>query len=546
MAKSIAPLDLAFLLTESADSPKHVGVLLTFEAPKGGSAKVAREAVAAYRAARPTLPFNQIPDLSKLAMPSWKKTDLFDAEYHVSHLLLPPGSTHDNLLKLVCDLTEPVMDRNRPLFRVWFIEGLADGSFAMFIKVHHAIIDGKSAMDRIGSAFGTTATAPLGKPFFALDETPDKPKVPKYLLHRLVDMQSSARKQGLALASVSFGLLKKGVSRVLTHAASGSIPFIAPRGPMNEPIRAPRSFATLSLPLAEMRAVGKAFGGTINDVAVALFDEGVHRYLRDIGKDIRVPLAGMLPVSLRDEGDREATTKASMMFVPLGAPSQKPGERLEQVIRGIRAAKDDMRRMSKDAAVIYALATFGLGELNEATAAKRVSNALANFVLSNVPGLPHAVYLNGAKLKGLYPVSTMGGGIGLNATLASYNGTMDFGLVASSLSMPSLHGLAQHCLDAFADLKEAAAARTAADPVSAPVAAANVVKKSPKKAPKTGAQARQHGAQTCGEEVQSRARAQVRHDKAAATQGGLIGRRRWRCGVDRSGKGRPHGQRAAR
>lgn len=461
MTKNVAPLDLAFLLTESSDSPKHVGVLLRFDPPPARSRHPVADFVAAYRRATPLAPFDRVPEFPPLGLPRWKQAPAYDPEYHVQHLLLPPGATEHTLLKLVAEFSEPAMDRNRPLFRCWFIEGLPDGSFAMIVKVHHAIIDGKSAMDRINGAFAAEPDAPLPPPFFAIDQPLRRPPLPKNVLEQLLKLQGTARTQTTALLSVSVGLLKKGLGRLLTGAGSGSLPFVAPRALMNEPIRAPRAFATMSLPLAEMRAVGKAFGGTLNDVAVAVFDDGAHRYLRALGRDTRVPLAGMLPVSLREPGDREATTKASMIFVPLGAPQMSAAERIERVIGNIRSAKDDMRKMSKDAAVIYALATFGLGELNEATAANKLTNPLANFVLSNVPGAANEVFLGPARLSGLYPVSTMGGGIGLNATLASYAGRMDFGFVGNALALPRLETLAAHCLAAYEDLKQAALQRQA-------------------------------------------------------------------------------------
>lgn len=202
--------------------------------------------------------------------------------------------------------------------------------------------------------------------------------------------------------------------------------------------------------------------------AVAVLDDGAHRYLRELGKDTRVPLASMLPLSQREAGDKEATTKTSMIFVPLGAPSLALAERLEKINAGIRSAKHDMRKMSKDAAVIYALATFGLGELNEAAVAHRVTNPLANFVLSNVPGVPHSVYLGGARMNGLYLVSTMGAGIGLNVTLASYAGSMDW-LRRQQRGAAQTGSLVGRCAAAYAELKAAADARgDTAGPPSAP------------------------------------------------------------------------------
>ena len=136
----------------------------------------------------------------------------------------------------------------------------------------------------------------------------------------------------------------------------GSAPFTAQRGPMNEPLQMARSVATLSLPLDEMHAVGKHFGATLNDLAVTIVDEGVHRYLRQTGRAFPHRLVAFCPVSLRDEGDTAAGTKASAMFVHLGEHEATVVERIEQVVAAMGTGKQELRSMSKDAAMVYAVA----------------------------------------------------------------------------------------------------------------------------------------------------------------------------------------------
>ncbi len=469
MSKRIPPLDLMFLLTESANSPKHVGAYLPFKLPPGGGTRVVREIVDAYRAARPLPPFDFVADLALTDLPRWKVAPTMDMGYHVQHLALPPGSTDNDLLRLIEDLHEPVLDRNRPGFRIFVIEGLPGNMFAFYLKIHHAIVDGKSAMMRILASLNQEPGSRRIEPFFAVDLTSEKPRPPAQFLQRIVSLQANLRTQASAITSLYMGVLKKGLGGLLSAGRSGSVPFTAPRTPMNEPTRSARSFATLSLPLAEMRTAGKAFGGTLNDVAAAVVDEGLHRYLAEQGKSTSQPLVAMCPVSVRAPDDKEATTKASVIMVPLGKPSATIGERIEQVVAAIGSAKSEIRAMSTETAMMYGISAFALAEVAEsARLSAGVTRPLANFVLSNVPGGTTPLYLNGARMMGMYPVSALGAGIGLNVTLASYADSMDFGFVANGMAMPDLPSLARHTGDAFADLRKAAGKTRTEAPATVP------------------------------------------------------------------------------
>ncbi len=460
MSKSIPPLDLMFLLTESANNPKHVGAVLTFRLPASGGTRIVREIADAYRATTPISPFNYVPELSLTGMPRWRVVDTVDMDYHVQHIALPPGSSSERFLHLIEDLHETVLDRNRPGFRVHIIEGLPDHAFAIYLKIHHAIVDGKSAMMRIVASMSEAAKATRIEPFYAVEfATTRKPAPPRGLVDRIGALRATAQRQTVALKDLYVGVLKKGFTTLLSSGkAGGSVPFTAPRTPMNEAIRTSRTFAMLSLPLAEMRDVGKAFGGTLNDVAATVADAGLHRYLAERGKSPARPLVALCPVSLRDPSDTEATTKATAMCVPLGAPSASIHARMEQIIAAIRAAKEDMRAMSTDTAMLYGISAFGLAEAAESTQLASVTKPLANFVLSNVPGVQTPLHLNGARLTGMYPISALGGGIGVNVTLVSCGSSMDFGFVANGAAMPQLPDLARHTREAFDELKAAAAA----------------------------------------------------------------------------------------
>lgn len=458
MSKPIPPLDLMWLIMETQASPTHVGALLLFEKPRDRP-DVVRAIVEAYRGHEPTPPFNYVPDLGGAGLPRFRESTSYDPHYHVQHLALPHGSTYDDLLRLVADLHEPMLDRARPLFRNWFIDGVPGNRFAVYTKVHHAIVDGVSGTKRLYGSLSTSARRSVPVPAFAAELPVHKPRPPRALVDRLADLGMAATKQTLALRDVSVTALKKGLSTLLGADPVGSMPFTAQHGPMNDPLQMARSVATLSLPLDEMHAVGKAWGATLNDLAVTLVDEGVHRYLRETERAFAHRLVAFCPVSLRDDGDSGSGTKASAVFVHLGEHDARVVERIGQVVAAMDTAKHEIRSMSRDAAMAYAVAVLGVAELTAATHVDRVAPPLANVVISNVPGGRERLYLNGATLVGTFPVSAIAMSVGLNVTLTSYHERMDFGFVGNGATMYDLPQLARCVETAYADLKAAAKPR---------------------------------------------------------------------------------------
>lgn len=458
ITKPIPPIDLSWLLMESPAGTTHVGAMLLFKKPPDG-ASVVREVVDAYRSYPPAPPFNYVPELLGGGAPHFRAVTDWDSYYHVQHLSLPAEACYDDLLRLVADLHEPTLDRDRPLFRCWVIDGVPGDMFALYTKIHHSIIDGASGMKSLYAGLSTSGGRTVLPPGFALGATGPAPHPPTSVARRIADSIHAAVTQVGAVNQVSIGALRKTVAGLAGSHLDGSLPFIANRAPTNEPLTAGRRFATLSLPLDEMHEIARRSGATLNDVAVTLVDAGLHAYLREGGRAFAHPFIAMCPVSLRAEDDTTVGTRVSAMFVRLGEPAASVPERFRQVVESIGSCKKELRAMSTDAAFTYAIGLVALAGLAATTHLDRLVRPACNLTISNVPGAGEPRYLNGARLVDIYPVSALAASIGLNATLTSYHDRMDFGFVANAAAFDDLPELARHTQQAYLELRDAAAQR---------------------------------------------------------------------------------------
>jgi WS/DGAT/MGAT family acyltransferase len=455
----IPMLDLMFFLTESVENPRHVGSVLIFKRPPRGGANSAREIVDAYRASRPQPPFNRIPVFRKTGMPLWQEVDRYDPSHHVLHIALPTPGTDQQLHELIADLHAPILERHRPGWKLYVIEGLAGGRFAIYHKVHHALVDGESGMQILRRSLAESPRDRTIRTTVGLKHEPRVRPAPHGLRETLEAEARKLARRTLMLGRSSIEIVEETLDGLLGYTPRRKRAFTAPATPMNEPIYNARSIAHTQLPLAAMKAVARATDATLNDVALCILDAAVNRYLRAMGRTPDHPLVSICPVSLHDAGAKQATTNVSAIWPLLGPASVPILRRLEAIKASTLSEKAWLKGLGKDAAYAYAVMAFALSETLTIARPEALGLLPANMLISNVRGPERPLYLNGARLETFFPVSTLIAGVGLNITFMSYADQMVFGYTANGSALPEVESMARYTVEAFAALEQATAQR---------------------------------------------------------------------------------------
>jgi WS/DGAT/MGAT family acyltransferase len=462
MDHPIPMLDLMFFLTETQDNPRHVGSVLIFRKPRRGGARCVQQIVDAYRRVTPQPPFNRIPVFRRTGLPMWHEVEAVDPRRHVLHLALPAPGSDEQLHQLVADLHAPMLERHRPGWKVYVIDGLAGDRFAIYHKCHHALVDGESGIAILRQSLATSPRDRRIRTTIGELHALPRRSAPHGLRDMLEAEAGRLARRAMSLSRSSLLVVESLLEGLSGYSRARPRAFTAPLTPMNEPIQNARSITHLVLPLAAMKRVAHARGATLNDVALCILDAGINRHLKTMGRAPDHPLVALVPISLRNESATEATTMVSAIWPTLGPVSATVDRRLRAIVESTRREKDKIGELGKDAAYAFAVMAFATAEAIAIAQPETLGLRPANMLISNVRGPERTLYLNGAKLEAMFPLSTLIVAIGLNVTFMSYAGKVIFGFTANGASLPEVESLARHTAAAFDSLQRATTSGTPA------------------------------------------------------------------------------------
>lgn len=457
----LTALDASFLYLERPAMHMHVGGVSVLDPSTCGQGRLRFEDVRDLMTSRLHLAprFHQrVTEVPfHLGLPLWVDDPAFDLAFHLRRAALPAPGGRRELADYVQRVLSRPLDRTKPLWELYFIEGLEDGHVATLMKVHHAMIDGLSGMHLAAAIYDLSAEPPdvptprrrrpepepsgLGLLSEAMRELASHP----------VEAISAAVgnvRRSPALAALGLGEVASGVRSIFDMG-------VRPASPFNVRIGPNRRFAMTEAPVQRFKEIKDALGGTVNDVVLAVVGGALYRVLKarrepTRGRTLRV----MVPVSVRSGGDGPLGNRVAPAFVDLPVGPLSPKRRLALVRDGTSHLKDSMMAMGADA--IIGLGAYAPGGLLAAAARLASRGPWFNLVVSNIPGPQQPMYLAGARLVASYPSIPLGENSALSIACTSLAGTMAFGITADWDGMPDVDRLALALDESLAELAKAA------------------------------------------------------------------------------------------
>jgi diacylglycerol O-acyltransferase len=481
--RQLTTLDAQFLAVESARTYGHVGALAVYDPSTAPGGELTVQDLCGLVGERLHLlpPFRwrlvQVP--FGLDLPYWIEDPDFDLDFHIRESAVPPPGNDERLAETVARIFARPLDRNRPLWEIYLIHGLAGGRVALLTKIHHSVVDGVSGNeilsvlldshpegreippprdpvrpDRVPSDIemaGRGALGMLKQPLRAARSLPAT-------LPHLTELPGVTALPGGPALSKTVGRVRSAFRRQGPSVLEATTAR-APKTPFNGPISPHRRFAFGQLSLDTVKALKNEVGCTVNDIVVALCAAAVREWLLERDALPDEPLVAMVPVSVRTEEQQGAFgNRISMMIVPIATDEPDPLRRLERTHELLLSAKGRHSALPAD---LLTDATAFIPPAVAALAARTTMDILGrtrpplNLVISNVPGARSPLYIAGAKLEANYPVSVVVDGVGLNITVMSYLDHLDFGIVADRDSVDDAWSLMEGLSHALDELTEA-------------------------------------------------------------------------------------------
>jgi diacylglycerol O-acyltransferase / wax synthase len=473
----LSVLDTSFLNLESGTTHMHVGGISVFEGPPLECDALLRHVeerlhlVPRYRQkiAWPGM---------ELGRPLWVDDPCFNLEYHVRHTALPRPGTRDQLRNLAARVFSQQLDRSKPLWEMWLVEGLEDDRFAIISKTHHALIDGMSGVDILAMLFDVTREPREVEPPERPWQPAPRPSDLQLKAESAVEVATRPARVALGAASRALHPRKtvgdvlegaKGIRDILVKPALSP----APTTPLQVSTSSHRRIAWISHDLDDFKAIKNELGGTVNDVVLAVVSGGLRTFLRARGvRTEGLELRAMVPVSVRSDDERnQLGNRVAAMRAPLPVWADHPVERLRAIQREMQDLKASHQAVGAE--VLSNLQEFAPPTLLSMASRLNFSTRLFNTVVTNVPGPQFPLYLLGREMEEMVPLGFLAEGHSVFFAIMSYNGRLDISMLADRDAMPDVDMLAAALEDALKELRDAAGIRPAAERAAARSGATN-------------------------------------------------------------------------
>jgi diacylglycerol O-acyltransferase / wax synthase len=454
-------LDSSFLHLEGADTHMHVASTILFEGPAPKYTDF-RDHIASrlhlvprFRQKLAFVPFGQ-------GRPKWIDDPQLNLDYHVRHTSLPEPGSEQQLRTLAARFFSQALDRSKPLWELWLVEGLKGGRFAIIGKSHHCLVDGVAGMD-ITTVLFDVEKDPSGPVAAPEPWIPQPPPSRAHLLGEALVERAVSPAEALRLGRRVLRGPRRALKRLSESAlAAGAFArtgIAAPVTPFNVPIGPHRRFAWVRTSLPDMKRVKNHFGGTVNDVVLAVVAGGLGRYLRARGHStIDLEMKALVPVSVRASDEHgEAGNRVSAMMASLPVWCEDPERRMHLISAEMGDLKESKQAMG--ATLLTELADFAPPTITGSAARLQSRQRFFNLVVTNVPGPQFPLFLMGRRMERVFPMVPLAKNQALCVGVMSYDGQVNFGLIGDYDAMPDLDELGDEIEAELASMVEAAGGR---------------------------------------------------------------------------------------
>ncbi len=461
MSKRMSPLDARWLLMESAETPMHVGALAIFSLPPRAKKEYLSEMVAQMREfTKPASPWNYRLRNGRRPgpLPRLVEDTDFELDYHFRHVALPSPGGERELGVMMSQLQSSPLDRSRPLWELYVVEGLENNRFAVFAKLHHSLIKNVNAIPVFSQMLASSPDTRDMPPLWALHgAAPDTGEAPADSGDPMSDLVSEVGRATLSVGTALGTIARQVVSPLMP--GESLLPLKAPRSTLNRSISCQRRVATQQYELARIKRVAAATGSTINEILAYLAGTSLRRFFKEYNALPVDSLLGLVPVNIKDDDQLDDNGAIVGLRVGLGTDIADPMERLEAIRKSVSEAEEQLGAMPVDAADAYALMSSMPIVASQLGTVGRLVPRLYNVGIASVQGPEETQYFNGAKLEALYPTSLLMQYSALSIAFASYADTINVGLTGARETLPHLQRLAVYMGKALNDLEAIAKER---------------------------------------------------------------------------------------